>query len=318
MPLVSVIVPNYNHAPYLEERIDSILSQTFQDFELIILDDCSTDGSREIINGYRNHPRVSSVLLNDTNSGSTFRQWIKGIGAAAGEYIWIAESDDWCEPSFLQTMVNGLTGSTSCVAAYCQSLCILEANEIKWQSSHPLLHDYQAGQQFVEKYMLKNNAIFNASMCVWKKEGFKQVSQEFIQYRFCGDWLFWIEICRQGPVFVSGKLLNYFRKHDKDVSGAAYKTGFNFLEELRMFRYIRHHKLVSDGQYLAVMQGKYLDYRLQRAALPPARRQEIEASFSADQVLKKALQKYYLGWKTKHTIKTWILRPFSWKKVPPS
>ena len=49
MPTVSVIVPNYCHAPYLEQRIESILQQTFQDFELILLDDCSTDGSREIL-----------------------------------------------------------------------------------------------------------------------------------------------------------------------------------------------------------------------------------------------------------------------------
>ena len=49
MPTVSVIVPNYCHAPYLEQRIESILQQTFQDFELILLDDCSTDGSRETV-----------------------------------------------------------------------------------------------------------------------------------------------------------------------------------------------------------------------------------------------------------------------------
>jgi len=49
MPKVSVIVPNYNHAPYLKQRIDSILAQSYQDFELILLDDCSTDNSREML-----------------------------------------------------------------------------------------------------------------------------------------------------------------------------------------------------------------------------------------------------------------------------
>ena len=62
MPTVSVIVPNYCHAPYLEQRIESILQQTFQDFELILLDDCSTDGSREILERYRNHPKVSGIF----------------------------------------------------------------------------------------------------------------------------------------------------------------------------------------------------------------------------------------------------------------
>lgn len=79
MPTVSVIVPNYCHAPYLEQRIESILQQTFQDFELILLDDCSTDGSREILERYRNHPKVSGIFYNERNSGSPFKQWKKGL-----------------------------------------------------------------------------------------------------------------------------------------------------------------------------------------------------------------------------------------------
>ena len=58
-PTVSVIIPNYNHAPYLKERIDSVLNQTYQDFEVIILDDCSPDNSVEVIEQYRSNPHVS-------------------------------------------------------------------------------------------------------------------------------------------------------------------------------------------------------------------------------------------------------------------
>ena len=53
-----VIIPNYNHALYLQERLDSVFNQTYQDFEVIILDDCSTDNSREIIEKYANNPKV--------------------------------------------------------------------------------------------------------------------------------------------------------------------------------------------------------------------------------------------------------------------
>ena len=59
MPKVSVIVPNYNHAPYLKQRIESILNQTFQDFELILLDDYSSDNSREVISDYSSHSKVT-------------------------------------------------------------------------------------------------------------------------------------------------------------------------------------------------------------------------------------------------------------------
>ena len=78
MPTVSVIVPNYCHAPYLEQRIESILQQTLQDFELILLDDCSTDGCREILERYRNHPNVSGIFYNELISVSPVNLWNKG------------------------------------------------------------------------------------------------------------------------------------------------------------------------------------------------------------------------------------------------
>ena len=92
-PKVSVILPNYNHAPYLCERLESILTQTYKDFELLILDDGSTDDSYQIIARYERRARVR-VLVNSTNSGSAFSQWNLGISLASGEYVWIAESDD--------------------------------------------------------------------------------------------------------------------------------------------------------------------------------------------------------------------------------
>ncbi len=105
MPKVSVIVPNYNHESFLQQRIDSILNQTYQDFELILLDDASSDASISIIENYRYEEKVSEIVLNTVNSGSPFKQWIKGIKLAKGEFIWIAESDDFAEPTFLETTV---------------------------------------------------------------------------------------------------------------------------------------------------------------------------------------------------------------------
>src|SRR6478735_6868594 len=102
MPTVSVIVPNYNHAAYLPARINSILQQTYTDFELILLDDCSADNSREILENFRHHPKVSHIVYNEVNSGTTFKQWNKGIGLSKGKYIWIAESDDNCEAGLLE------------------------------------------------------------------------------------------------------------------------------------------------------------------------------------------------------------------------
>ena len=93
-PKVSVNVLNYNHAKYLRQRIDSILVQTFQDFELILLDDKSTDDSFDIIKSYQTDSHVSHVVVNEYNSGNPFSQWVKGIELSKGDYVWIAESDD--------------------------------------------------------------------------------------------------------------------------------------------------------------------------------------------------------------------------------
>ena len=105
-PLVSVIVPNYNHEKFLEQRINSILNQTFQDFELILIDDKSTDNSLTILNKFKNHPKVSHLIINEINSGSPFKQWIRGLNIAEGEFIWIAESDDYAEFNFLEQTLD--------------------------------------------------------------------------------------------------------------------------------------------------------------------------------------------------------------------
>jgi cellulose synthase/poly-beta-1,6-N-acetylglucosamine synthase-like glycosyltransferase len=82
MPSVSVVVPNYNHARFLPRRMESILRQTYQDFELIRLDDCSADNSRAILSQYRDDPRVR-IEFNDVNSGSKGDK-CRGTGAVGG------------------------------------------------------------------------------------------------------------------------------------------------------------------------------------------------------------------------------------------
>ena len=79
-PKVSIIVPNYNHARFLTQRLESIFNQTYQDFEVILLDDGSTDNSVEILEKYGKNDKVSALIFNIENSGSTFKQWVKGIG----------------------------------------------------------------------------------------------------------------------------------------------------------------------------------------------------------------------------------------------
>lgn len=247
MPKISVIIPNYNHAAYLKERIDSVLTQTYQDFEVILLDDCSTDNSHEIIERYRNHPKISTIIYGDKNSGSTFIQWKKGIEAANGEWIWIAESDDWCESSLLRELINAGIKYPECTLSYCQSI-VFNENEIISISKANRLAEYIDGKSFVVNSLLKENIIVNASMCIFKRAEYLNVSQEFTTYQFMGDCLFWIEIALRGKVYISGKTLNYFRKHTNDVSSIAHRTGLYYSEYIRLLQYVDlKYRLLGSG-----------------------------------------------------------------------
>ena len=130
------------------------------------MDDCFTDDSCGIIQRYAHHPKVSRVLLNETNSGSTFRQWEKGISYTRGQWIWIAESDDWCEKDFLSTLMAGIQDHPNAVLAFAQSYIINEAEEVRGITKHKLLHEVLDGPEYVKKMLSKGNSVFNASMAV--------------------------------------------------------------------------------------------------------------------------------------------------------
>ncbi|MFN9114867.1 MAG: glycosyltransferase family 2 protein, partial [Bacteroidota bacterium] len=118
---VSVIVPNYNHSRFLRKRIDSILNQTYQNFELIILDDNSNDDSVSVIEEYHSCSSISHIVYNQVNSGSTFKQWEKGLSLAKGDWIWIAESDDMCSSLFLQEITPIISLDQNLSFVYCKT-----------------------------------------------------------------------------------------------------------------------------------------------------------------------------------------------------
>ena len=123
-PKISIIVPNYNYAYFLDKRIESILKQTYTDYEIILLDDASSDDSVKVLEKYKNNPHVSQIVVNEQNTGSPFKQWMKGILLAKGEWIWIAEADDLCEPTFLETCMHYIKTESNIAICNTGSVCI--------------------------------------------------------------------------------------------------------------------------------------------------------------------------------------------------
>jgi glycosyltransferase involved in cell wall biosynthesis len=223
--MVSIILPNYNHASFLQKRIDSILNQTYQDFELIIIDDYSTDNSREIINSYSSNSHIAEIVFNDFNSKIAFKQWNKGVKLSKGDFIWIAESDDIAKPEFLEVLMKPMLEDNNTVMAYSSSKQVDKNDEdATLYGIHITPFEYDdifkndfiiSGIDFLANYMFKSNFIPNASAVVFRKDVYLKTGMADEDMILMGDWLQWNKMMLAGNVFYTKDVLNIFRVHSE-------------------------------------------------------------------------------------------------------
>lgn len=242
-PAVSVVVPSYNHARYLGRRLDSILGQTFQNFELILLDDASTDKSPAVIKKYLPHPKIRFVQ-NQVNSGSVFKQWEKGFALARGRYIWTAESDDWADPRLLEALVARLEENPRIGLAYCQSAIANQegaviGNAIGWTEDFApgrWQKDFvNSGRDEIRNYLTNRNTIPNASAVLIRKSALAAAGPLATDFQLCGDWMLWIKLLEKSDVAFCAQSLNFWRLN---TSNARLKTNgtLEWLEGERILR----------------------------------------------------------------------------------
>ncbi|WP_231490263.1 glycosyltransferase family 2 protein [Pedobacter sp. Leaf170] len=251
-PLVSVIIPNYNHEKYLKTRIESVLNQTFQDFEIIILDDCSTDFSVAILEKYTTHKKISFLLYNEKNSGNTFKQWIKGLSLCKGDYIWIAESDDFACKNFLKYTVRKLNASDKIGCVFAESIWIDDNNEKIANPKHKLssVADMESSN-FIINYMLDGNFIYNASAALFRKAAYIQnketIDKNIIKYKACGDWLFWALILENYSIDLVYSSQNYFRRIESSVSAKSINSIETSFETINVIAFIKKYYKINLG-----------------------------------------------------------------------
>lgn len=243
---VSVIVPNFNHGRFLEKRMNSILSQTFRDYEIVFLDDASTDNSLEICQKYfsLNNFRID---INKVNSGCTFKQWNKGVRIAKGEYIWIAESDDIGDPRLLEQLANVLDKNPNVGIVYCQSHYIDENGDIigihlddvvkldtdRWGSDFIM-----NGKKMLELFMVAVNAIPNASAVLFRKKLYKRIGGAEENMQLCGDWMTWAEMLLTQDIGFIAEPLNYFRVHKSTVRNSLHFKPRYLIEYIKVVKFI--------------------------------------------------------------------------------
>jgi glycosyltransferase involved in cell wall biosynthesis len=241
-PQVSIIVPNFNHARFLHKRLDSIFEQTFQHWELILLDDHSSDHSAIVLKEYALKEKVSHLVINETNTGSPFMQWQKGFSLARGKYVWIAESDDYADPTLLETLVQAIEKEEGIGVAFCQSHFVDQHGEVFYSPEVGQEDEIYAGSRFISQHLSRGSAIGNAGMAIFRRDLLDKIrNHDYTKFRCCGDWYFWTLLAEQGRIYKSVKRLNYFRRHDNATSFNSYCAQNSLIEALEVLKLADHH-----------------------------------------------------------------------------
>lgn len=260
---VSVVIPNYNYKKYLKKRLLSILHQTYPIFELIILDDASTDGSavylEKIIPKLRcKFPGVNIKFLpNAKNSGKSINQWQKAFREASGNFLWLAEADDLSDINFLATVMDKFK-NPDVILSFSNSVAINRHGFVlshnfqnqsvdKLKSGHFFKDFISSGESEVEHHFAINCEIPNVSATVFRldpKIPYEKYLLEAKKFRQVGDWYFYLQVLKHGKLAYSPAALNFFRIHKSSVTAHSKKTT-RHLEEIEFI-----HRLLAEEYHL--------------------------------------------------------------------
>ncbi len=231
LPRISVVVPNYNYARYLKGRLASIVGQSVPIYELIILDDCSTDNSVEIVQEFLATCDIPvRFVANERNSGSVFRQWARGVELATGDIVWIAEADDLSDPDFLSEALAGLE-VPDVVMSYTQSRMmnaegrlgadyldyVSEIDPDRWTSSY-----VANGIDEISAGLFLKNIIPNVSAALFRRDRLQHVLEEHLDevlgLKNTGDWFVYLRLLEMGKIAFSSRAMNFHRRHSQSVT----------------------------------------------------------------------------------------------------
>lgn len=205
--LVSVIIPNYNHATYLPEAIDSVLRQDYRPFEIVVVDDGSTDHSRQVVAAYGDRIRY---IWQENQGLSVARN--TGLRAARGEYISLLDADDLYEPTFINRLVAALQAEPDADAVYCGYRYVGAANIALPQSAGRLVPPERLYETLIHGNFLVPLTLF------FRKSIFELVGPFDPALQGCADWDMWLRIARQHKVIGIDEPLARYRVLSNSMS----------------------------------------------------------------------------------------------------
>lgn len=238
-PLVTIITASYNYAKYITYTIESVLNQSYDNWEYLIIDDGSTDNSIEIINNYCKKNQKIKLLTHTNNENKGLIETLKlGIAKAKGEYIVFLESDDFITPDYLEKKLKLFSNDNSIKFIYNYITLINENN----QQLNPNLYLTQ-----IEKYWNKHNYAHSIKNIISLNNYIPTFSSVMIRttiIKNCNfdspkpawvDWWLWSQIASE-KIYCIPEKLTYYRIHqdsyiNKDLSIKDYSSIYNFYKE---------------------------------------------------------------------------------------
>lgn len=221
--LVSVVVASYNHAEFLQQRMQSLIDQTYEKLEIIVIDDASPDNSVEILRKYESDPRVK-LIVRERNGG-----WVtvsnQGGGLASGEFVLFANCDDACDPRMVERLVHAMDVHPTAGIAFCRSLLVDEQDRILGddfsirESSFRAMcsGDILIRRHEMSRFLLHSCVIPNLSAALIRKDCFVSAGQLSSSYRVCCDWDLFFRIVERHDVAYVAAPLNRFRQHKTTI-----------------------------------------------------------------------------------------------------
>lgn len=255
-PLVSVIVPNYNHARFLPQRLESIVAQTYANIEIILLDDSSSDDSVSVLTAFAESTNIPvKTAFNVDNSGSVFSQWQKGLSLATGDLIWICESDDFCDVNFLEKLVSHFADRSVMLAFGRIEFCDENGQPMdgmsgfREQAEPGIWHEVvkRPARAWFSGPLSARNLISNVGGCLFRNQNIPEaVWRSAQEFRIAGDWYLYLYLSHGGRIVFEPSALAYFRQHGKNTSASNFTELYYFDEHRMMFEAINKKWRIDD------------------------------------------------------------------------
>ena len=217
--LISVIVTNYNHAKYLDQRMESVLKQTYPNLEIIVIDNCSTDNSLEVLAKYKQDSKVKIVAL-DKNGGFVSSSNL-GPSLSHGKFFMYAEADDFNDSSHIERLHQGMAGNENIGVGFCRSLLVdakgkAFGDDFKYRER--VFKELCSNDAFIPRHLVRRFFLYaciipNFSAALIRRKYFDLSGGILNQYKTCPDWEFWFRIARHCDFYYVASPLNNFRKH---------------------------------------------------------------------------------------------------------